>query len=43
MGWKKLEVYNGDYYIGSFYMQCDNWTKKKDINDAINNEYGIGN
>jgi len=37
--WTKLEVYDGNYYLGSFYT---NATSKKEIIADINNEYGIG-
>ncbi len=37
--WVKLDVFNGDQFIGSFY--ADAWNKK-DCIDAINKEYGVG-
>lgn len=38
--WLKIEVYNGDSFIGSFYT---NESKKSEIIKDINNEYGVGN
>jgi hypothetical protein len=40
MSWTKLEVYNGIYFIGSFYTDAET---KQGLIDAINKEYGFGN
>jgi hypothetical protein len=37
--WLKIEVYNGNSFIGSFYT---NESKKSEIIKDINNEYGVG-
>lgn len=40
MGWTKLEVYNYDTYLGSFYVEFG--TRAKAI-EEINKKYGKGN
>jgi hypothetical protein len=36
--WTKLEVYNGDQWIGSFYTNKG----QKDFIQEINDEFGVG-
>ena len=38
--WTKLEVYNYDEFLGSFYTNSE---KKSDIKKDIDEKYGIGN